>query len=123
FKEYLQAYDDVSVKLFQGNARTVMAAADVVLTVSGTASLEAMLVKRPTIVAYKMSKWGFVLAKKLVKVPYIALPNLLAGKLLMKEFIQDEVKPAAMGSAILEYLQKPELSAEVSQDFLTLHQS
>ncbi|MGE3318854.1 MAG: lipid-A-disaccharide synthase [Candidatus Berkiella sp.] len=123
FKAQLACNTDVKVKCFKGNARTVMAAADVVLTVSGTASLEAMLVKRPTIVAYKMSKLGFVIAKRIIHVPYIALPNLLAGKLIMKEFIQEAVKPEAMGKAILAYLMTPELSEQDSAIFSEIHES
>src|SRR5690606_11387054 len=103
-KECLSKYPEIEIKQYEGNARTVMAAADVILTVSGTASLEAMLVKRPTVVAYKMSALGFALAKMIIKIPYIALPNLLAGKLLMKEFIQNDVEPEAMGKVILSYL-------------------
>ncbi len=123
FNEYLKEYPDLKLNLFQGNARKVMTASDVVLTVSGTASLEAMLVKRPTIVAYKMSPLSFAIAKRIIKIPYIALPNLLAGKGLMKEFVQNDVNPQAMGKAIIEYLQSPALSEEVAQQFLTLHQS
>jgi lipid-A-disaccharide synthase len=123
FKGYLAHYKDVKVDIFQGNARTVMAASDAILTVSGTASLEAMLVKRPTVVAYKMSALGFAIAKRLIRIPYIALPNLLAGKLLMKEFVQSAVNPAAMGQVILEYLQSPLLTKESAATFLSLHHS
>ncbi len=123
FKDYLALYNDVEVNCFMGNARTVMAAADVILTVSGTASLEAMLVKRPTIVAYKMSALGFAVAKRIIHIPYIALPNLLAGKLLMKEFIQSAVDPQAMGEAILAYLHSPDLSLQDSKIFHELHGS
>jgi len=123
FKEYLKAFPDVKVNCFMGNARTVMAASDVILTVSGTASLEAMLVKRPTIVAYKMSAWGFAIAKRIIHIPYIALPNLLAGKLLMKEFIQSDVNPQAMGEAILAYLDSPDLSEQDSKVCHELHSS
>lgn len=123
FKNYLAQYPQIEVTCFKGNARTVMAASDVVLTVSGTASLEAMLVKRPTIVAYKMSKLGFAIAKRLIHVPYIALPNLLANKLLMKEFIQDAVNPQEMGKAILAYLDSPALIEQDSNLFRQLHES
>lgn len=121
FKEYLALYPDVNVTCFMNHARTVMAAADVILTVSGTASLEAMLVKRPTIVAYKMSALGFAIAKRIIHIPFIALPNLLAGKLLMKEFIQSAVNPQAMGQAILSYLNSPDLSLQDKQSFHELH--
>jgi len=123
FKAQLALNPDVEVKCFKGNARTVMAAADVVLTVSGTASLEAMLVKRPTIVAYKMSKLGYAIAKRIIHVPFIALPNLLAGKLIMKEFIQDDVKPEMMGEAILAYLMTPQLTVQDSAVFCELHKT
>ena len=89
-----------------GQARETMAAADVVLLASGTATLEALLVGRPMVVAYKVSPFSYWLARllKLVKLKYFSLPNLLAGEALVPELIQHSATPARLGPAVLEYL-------------------
>ena len=74
-------------------ARDVMIAADAVLLASGTAALEAMLCKRPMVVAYKMSGLTYAMMKRLYKPKYFSLPNILANKLLVPEFLQDDVNP------------------------------
>jgi lipid-A-disaccharide synthase len=85
-----------------GRAREVMAAADVVLTASGTASLEAMLLKRPFVVAYKMSGLSYWLLRRMgiQKLPFYSLPNLLAGQELAPEYVQGEVRPEVLGPAL-----------------------
>ncbi|MBS0286336.1 MAG: lipid-A-disaccharide synthase [Proteobacteria bacterium] len=109
------------ITLFNGQATQVMAAADCVLLASGTASLQSMLVKRPTVIAYKMSPWVFALAKWLVKVPYIGLPNLLADKLLMPEFIQSDVVPANMGQQLLAYLNAADDNQALTATYEEIH--
>jgi lipid-A-disaccharide synthase len=74
-------------------ARDVMIASDAVLLASGTAALEAMLCKRPMVVAYKMSTLTYAMMKRLYKPRYFALPNILANKLLVPEFLQEQVNP------------------------------
>lgn len=106
-KPLLEAYPDLGITLYLGRSTEVMTAADAIVCASGTAALEAMLVKRPTVVTYKMSAIGFFLAKRLVKVPYIALPNLLARQRLMPELIQREVRPEAIKEKLLSYF-KPD---------------
>ncbi|HET7924038.1 MAG TPA: lipid-A-disaccharide synthase, partial [Rhodanobacteraceae bacterium] len=90
-------------KLIPQKAREVMAAADVVLTASGTASLEALLTKRPMVVAYKMVPLTYWLLRRLgvSKLPYFSLPNLLAGRGLVPEFVQGQVRPDFLGPAVL----------------------
>lgn len=95
---------DLPVHLIDGRAREVMAASDAVLLASGTATLEAMLLKRPMVVAYRLASLTFILAKRLVKLPYFALPNLLAGERRVPEFLQDDVTPQALGAALLQVL-------------------
>ena len=90
-----------------GRAREVMAAADVVLTASGTASLEAMLLKRPFVVAYRMSGFSYWLLRRLgiQKLPFYSLPNLLADRELAPEFVQGNVRPEVLGPALERVLE------------------
>jgi lipid-A-disaccharide synthase len=106
-RAYLQELGGLDINIFQGQATTIMSASDAILLASGTASLQAMLVKRPTVIAYKMSSLVFAIAKRIVKIPYIGLPNLLANKNVMPEFIQAEVIPEKMGQQLLAFLDSP----------------
>jgi lipid-A-disaccharide synthase len=78
--------------LLDGQSRMAMAAADAVLLASGTATLEALLLKKPMLVCYRMSPLSYALISRLLKVPYFSLPNLLAGKRLVEELVQEQVK-------------------------------
>ncbi len=81
-----------------------MTAADAVLMTSGTTTLEALLLKKPMVVAYRMGKWSFMLVKRLVNITMIALPNLLAQKKLVPECLQGDVRAEVMGPLLLEQL-------------------
>jgi len=93
-------------KLIPNRAREVMAAADVVLTASGTASLEALLFKRPMVVAYRMVPLTYWLVRRLglSKHSYFSLPNFLAGRKIVPEFVQDQVRADVLGPAVLAAL-------------------
>lgn len=95
---------ELPLTLFDGQAHEVLAASDAVLIASGTATLEAMLFKRPMVVAYRMAGLTFRILKRLVKVGHVSLPNLLAGREVAPEFLQDAATPQAMGEALLERL-------------------
>jgi lipid-A-disaccharide synthase len=104
-------------------AREVMAAADVVLTASGTASLEALLTKRPMVVAYKMVPLTYWLVRRLgvAKLPHFSLPNLLAGRALVPEFVQGQVRPDVLGPAVLGALDGTSLPAGWYDAFTEIH--
>lgn len=110
------------LRLIQGQSRHVMAAADVVLLASGTATLEAMLLKKPMVVAYRMGMLSYYLARCLVKVDHIALPNLLANKELVPEFIQANATPENLANAVCYYLNKPDVMSTLQKEFVSLHQ-
>jgi lipid-A-disaccharide synthase len=90
-----------------GRAREVLAAADVVLTASGTASLETLLVKRPMVVAYRMVPLSYWLVRRLgvAKLPHFSMPNLLAGRSVVPEFVQEQVRPEVLAPALRRYLE------------------
>jgi lipid-A-disaccharide synthase len=122
-KQYFvkQISNDLPIQLFDGKSHEVMAAADVVLMASGTATLEAMLLKRPMVVAYRMANLTYWLAKFLVHIPYFSLPNLLAKKLLVPEFIQDQVITENLGPAVLEWLNNSHKVQILQNSFTELH--
>lgn len=122
WKEALKADPTLPIEIFLGRSMEVMAASDAVLLASGTASLQSMLIKRPTVVAYKMSPITYQIAKRVVKVKYIALPNILADKPLMPEYIQKDVDPQKMGEALWERLVNNTLNQKTIEAFEILHQ-
>lgn len=113
----------LSVTLVRGRSREVMAASDVVLLASGTATLEAMLLKRPMVVGYRLSNLSYKLLSRLVKVPWVALPNLLAQQGLVPELLQDDATPEALGAAVLERMENTEEREQLQQAFTELHDS
>lgn len=113
---------ELPLTLYDGKAHEVLAASDAVLIASGTATLEAMLFKRPMVVAYRMAGLTFRILKRLVKVGHVSLPNLLAGREVAPEFLQDAATPEAMGPALLERLLPTAERVETEQTFLELHQ-
>ncbi len=116
-------YQGLKLHTFDGHSQTAMAAADVVLLASGTATLEATLLKRPMVVAYRLSPITYWLAKWLVKVPYVSQPNLLSGKALVPEFIQAQATPDNMGQAVLDWLDQPQKNQDILQAFTDIHHS
>ncbi|MGE8101894.1 lipid-A-disaccharide synthase [Pseudomonas fluorescens] len=94
--EELLAGRDLPVTLLDGRSHQALAACDAVLIASGTATLEALLYKRPMVVAYRLAPLTFWILKRMVKSPYISLPNLLAQRLLVPELLQDDATPEAL---------------------------
>ncbi len=113
-------FDD---RLGPGVGRLVMAAADVVVLASGTATLEAMLLKKPMVVAYKLHWLTWLIARFMVKTAFVSLPNLLANEKLVPELLQGAATPAAVAAECLRWLQdRYYREARVSR-FSRLHES
>jgi lipid-A-disaccharide synthase len=112
---------NLPIHIIDGQSRQVMAAADAVLLASGTATLEAMLIKRPMVIAYRLGAVSYRVGKLLIKIPYIGLPNLLAGKQLVPEFIQHQVCPELLAEQLLKLLANEQLTDELTREFTRLH--
>ena len=109
--------------LLHGRSREAIAASDCVLTASGTATLETLLLKRPMLVAYRVSPLTYHLVKalRLIKVPYAAMANLLAGRELAPEFIQDRCTAEAMAPALLAMLDNASRRTEIVAEYERIH--
>lgn len=106
-----------------GVGRLVMSAADVVILASGTATLEAMLVKKPMVVVYKLHWLTYWIVRLLSRAKYISLPNLLADAPLVPEFVQNEATPEAIAKATIKTLEDNSYRQQTMVKFTQLHQS
>jgi lipid-A-disaccharide synthase len=113
----------VEVRVVDGRSQECMTASDAVLLASGTATLEATLVKRPMVVAYRVAPLTNWLLRVLgiFKADYFALPNLLAGRQIVPEIFQQDVRPEVLGPAVLEQVERPD-RAEVVAEFAAIHE-
>ncbi len=114
---------ELPIKIMIGNAHLAMRAADTVLVTSGTATLEVMLHKKPMILVYRMHPVNFYIAKRVVKLSYIALPNLLAGEMIVPEFIQDNATPEKLSTALFNLLSPDFELATLVEKFKAIHLS
>ncbi|GAA5112295.1 lipid-A-disaccharide synthase [Orbus sasakiae] len=115
-----QIAPELNVQLLDGHAREAMMASDAAILASGTVALECMLAKCPMVVGYKMKPFTFWLAKKLVKTPYVSLPNILAGKQIVPELLQDDCTPVNIANHITTLLTSD--NSSLKETFLALHQ-
>jgi lipid-A-disaccharide synthase len=90
--------------LLDGDAHTAMEAADVVLLASGTASLEALLLDRPMVITYRTHPLTWAIGRRLLHVPHVGLPNLLAGRAIVAELLQGDATPRRLGAEVLALL-------------------
>lgn len=113
---------ELNLRICRGRAREVMGASDVVMVASGTATLEAMLLKKPMVVAYRLARLTYWIAKRLMKIPYVSLPNCLVGRKVVEELIQDDATPERVASETLKLLKQGEGRDRLVELFLEQHQ-
>lgn len=118
---YQQDAGAVPFRLLFGHAQDALGAADASLVASGTATLEAALIKRPLVITYKMAKGSYWLMKRMGYQPYVGLPNILAGKFVVPEILQDQATPENLAEALLKLYQDKDSAAEMEEVFTDLH--
>ena len=109
------------IRLLFGHAHEAMMAADVVLVTSGTATLEAALLKRPMVIAYKLSSLSHRMMKRMGYLPWVGLPNILAGRFIVPEFIQDDATAENLAQAMLNLYADKTSCARIGEVFHEMH--
>ena len=118
----VNAYPDLDITLYDGQAQSVMAAADAILIASGTAVLEAALHKKPLVVSYKMAPLSYAIISRMVKVKYVALPNLLADQPLVPEILQNDATPERLYQQMCKALEDTAYRQWLKTEFTKIHQ-
>jgi lipid-A-disaccharide synthase len=122
-RQWAQSGVDIPYTAVEGHAREVMAGADLVLATSGTVTLEAMLLKRPMVVAYRWGSVTHAIISRMVKTPWIALPNILAGEALVPEFVQSEATSDRLTRAVLQLFEDASVPDRLRTRFDAIHAS
>lgn len=112
---------ELPVRLLFGHAHEAMMAADAVLVASGTATLEAALLKRPMVIAYRMAPFSYRLMRRMGYLPYVGLPNIMAGRFVVPEFIQDDATPENLAQALLNLYADKASCARIGEVFREMH--
>ena len=109
------------VKLLFGHAQDALAACDGALVASGTATLEAALLKAPMVIAYRMSPWSWRLMKRMRYQPWVGLPNILANRFVVPEFLQDDATPENLAQALGNLVMDGEVRRRLAGCFTDMH--
>ena len=109
------------VMIVEGRSHEVLAACDVTLIASGTATLEAALFKRPMVIAYNMHWLSWMIMRRKQLQPWVGLPNILSGDFVVPELLQDAATPGALAEATLAWLDDPQRVAALETRFTELH--
>lgn len=109
------------ITLLFGHAHDAMIAADVVLVASGTATLEAALLKRPMVITYKLPTLTYRIMKGKGYLPYYGLPNIMAGRFVVPEILQDDASPENLAQALLNLVSNQEAISELEALFTDMH--
>jgi lipid-A-disaccharide synthase len=120
-EQIIENCSDLPIRLILQQSHQVMTASDCLLMASGTATLEAMLLKKPMVVAYRMGRLSYAIISRMLHTAHIALPNLLAGERLVPEFVQNDATAEALAAAISAELSDSRRSVELRSKFDSIH--
>lgn len=112
-----------AVRVVNGQSHAALAACDVTLIASGTATLEAALFKRPMVIAYNMHWLSWLIMRRKQMQPWVGLPNILCREFVVPELLQERATPEALANEVLAWFDAPERVADVKQRFVSLHHS
>nr|WP_143083732.1 lipid-A-disaccharide synthase [Neptunomonas qingdaonensis] len=118
-----EKFPDLNVRLLLNQSRETMAAADAILIASGTATLEATLLRKPMVVAYKMSPLTYAIYSRMIKTPYVSLPNILAGEKLVPEILQNDVTPQRLASEMEKALEDTAYQSHLNVRFSEINKT
>ena len=118
---YVEQRTDLPLTLLFGHSHEALAAADLALVASGTASLEAALFKTPMVIVYRQSMLSWALMRTMVTLPYVGMPNILAGEKLVPELLQDDANPAALAQALVTLLRDTSAQRRQIERFREFH--
>ena len=118
---YQQQAGEVPFRLLFGHAQDALGAADVSLVASGTATLEAALIKRPMVITYKIAKLSYWIMKRMAYQAFVGLPNILAGRSVVPEILQDEATPENLAEALVKLYEDKENAEAVAEAFTEIH--
>ncbi len=115
--------EPLPIQILFGHAHDAMEAADVVIVASGTATLEAALLKKPMVITYRMPKLSWHILKRMRLQPYVGLPNILAEKFVVPELLQHDSTPAKIAEAAIMQISDAAHIAEIKDEFIKIHHS
>ncbi|MEO8419408.1 MAG: lipid-A-disaccharide synthase [Methylophilaceae bacterium] len=111
------------IQILFGHSHLAMEAADAVIVASGTATLEAALIKRPMVITYRMPALSWQLLKRMNYLPYVGLPNILAGRFVVPELLQHDATPEKLAAATLKLISNRAMMDEIRAEFMRIHES
>ena len=112
---------DLPLQILFGHAHLAMQAADAIIVASGTATLEAALIKRPMVITYRMPRLSWMLLKRMNYLPYVGLPNILANRFVVPELLQHDANPEKLAETTLHLIEDKNLMAEIREEFTRMH--
>ena len=118
---YRNQAQDLPIKILFGHAQDAMAAANCVLVKSGTATLEAALLKRPMVITYRIPKLTYRLVRNRFYLPYFGMPNVLAERFIVPEFMQDQATPENLAQAVCAWLEDTAGRENLTEEFTRMH--
>lgn len=124
FEDALSRNDagQLPLNILIGHAQLAMEASDAVLVASGTATLEAALLKRPMVIAYRISQLTWQIARRMIYLPYVGLPNILAGRKIVPELLQKEATPEKLAETLLQLVHDKQALQTLQKEFIAIHE-